>query len=176
MPSKYTFTDYSPDWPIEFEREAERLRLLIGGELVAIHHIGSTSVPGLAAKPIIDLIPIARDIDRIDDCTSLFVEAGYKAWGEYGITGRRFFTKNAGEFRTHNLHVFGDGNPGIERHLALCAYLRHHEAACREYVALKREVYALHPADIGAYNDGKDAWIKRVEPVAIAWYRRESSS
>ena len=175
MPSKYTFTDYSVDWPNEFEREAERLRLLIGDELVAIHHIGSTSVPGLPAKPIIDLIPITRDIGRIDDCTPLLVDAGYKAWGEYGIPGRRFFTKDAEEYRTHNLHVFAEGDPQIERHRALCAFLRHNKAACREYTELKREAYALHPADITAYNGGKDAWIKRIEPVAIAWYRRESA-
>jgi GrpB-like predicted nucleotidyltransferase (UPF0157 family) len=173
MPSKYAFTDYSADWQIEFEREAARLRRLIGEELAAIHHIGSTSVPGLPAKPIIDLIPIARDIDRIDDCTPRLVEAGYKAWGEYGIAGRRFFTKDAGEYRTHNLHVFEDDDPTVERHLALCAYLRHDENACHEYAALKREVYARHPADITAYNDGKDAWIKRTEPIAIAWYRCE---
>jgi GrpB-like predicted nucleotidyltransferase (UPF0157 family) len=176
MPSKYSFTNYSAEWPIEFEREAERLRLLIGDELVAVHHIGSTSVPGLAAKPVIDLIPIARDIVTIDDCTPRLVDAGYKAWGEYGIVGRRFFTKDAGENRTHNLHVFADGNPEIERHLALCAYLRHNGSACREYAALKREVYARHPADIAAYNDGKDAWIKRTEPLAIEWFRRASSS
>jgi GrpB-like predicted nucleotidyltransferase (UPF0157 family) len=99
--------------------------LLVGEELVAIHHVGSTAVPGLAAKPIIALIPIARDIDRIDEVTPLLVKAGYKAWGENGIAGRRFFTKDGGEYRTHNRHVFAEGDPAVERHLALCAYLRH---------------------------------------------------
>jgi len=147
--------------------------LLVGEELVAIHHVGSTAVPGLAAKPIIGLIPIARDIDRIDDCTPLLVKAGYKAWGENGIAGRRFFTKDGGEYRTHNLPVFAEGDPAVERHLALCAYLRHAAGARCEYAALKRAVYAQHPADIAAYNDGKDAWIKRTEPVTIDWYRRQ---
>jgi GrpB-like predicted nucleotidyltransferase (UPF0157 family) len=59
----------------------------------------------------------------------------------------------------------------VARHLAFCAYLRQHDQARQDYEALKRAVYAAHPADIGAYNDGKDAWIKQVEPVALAWWR-----
>ncbi len=172
MPSRYTFTDYSPDWPAAFEQEAGRLRTLLGDEIVAVHHIGSTSVPGLAAKPIIDLLPLVRRIAAIDECTPLLREAGYRAWGEYGLPGRRYFTRDRGEFRTHNVHVYQSDDPAVERHLAFCAYLRHHEPSRRAYEALKRAVYARHPADIEAYNDGKDAWIKRLEPLAIAWYRQ----
>lgn len=171
MPSRYTFTEYSTDWPLEFQREAEKLRSLLGDELVAVHHVGSTSVPGLPAKPIIDLLPLVRDIQHVDDCTPQLEQQGYKAWGEYGLAGRRFFTKDRGEFRTHNIHVYADGDPAVERHLAFCAYLRAHPKVCTEYAELKRQVYARHPADIAAYSDGKDAWIKRVERVAIDWYR-----
>jgi GrpB-like predicted nucleotidyltransferase (UPF0157 family) len=172
MPSLYTFTDYSPDWPAAFAQEAERLRTLLGEELVTVHHIGSTSVPGLAAKPIIDLLPLVRRLAAVDGRTALFREAGYRDWGEYGLPGRRFFTRDHGEFRTHNVHIYQSDDPSVERHLAFCAYLRHHEPARREYEALKRAVYARHPADIEAYNAGKDAWIKRLEPVALAWYRQ----
>ncbi len=174
MPSKYTFTDYRADWPGEFAREAARWRTLLGDALVAVHHIGSTSVPGLPAKPIIDLLPIVRDIGALDDRTEQLEEAGYRAWGEYGIAGRRFFTRDRGEFRTHNVHAFGEGAPQIPRHLAFCAYLRRHDEARDEYAALKREVHALHPADIAAYNDGKNDWIKRVEQTAIEWFQREA--
>ncbi len=172
MPSLYTFSDYSTEWPIEFEREAERLRALLGGELIRVHHIGSTSVPGLAAKPVIDLLPLVRSVARIDDLRPMLQAAGYEPWGEYGLPGRRFFTKDRDGYRTHNIHIYQPDNPDVERHLAFCAYLREHEQARREYEALKREVYARHPADIEAYNDGKDAWIKRLEPVALEWYRR----
>jgi GrpB-like predicted nucleotidyltransferase (UPF0157 family) len=104
------------------------------------------------------------------------VAAGYKAWGEYGIAGRRFFTKDRGEFRTHNVHAFAEGHPSVERHLAFCAYLRCHESVRNEYAALKRLAYVRHPADIAAYCDGKDAWIKRFESIALAWYRRHGSA
>ena len=69
MPSRYTFESNSADWPRQFEPEAARLRELLGAELVAIHHIGSTAVPGLAAKPIIDLLPIVRRIERVHTFT-----------------------------------------------------------------------------------------------------------
>ena len=172
MPSLYSFTDYSPAWPVEFDREAAQLRELLGEELVEVHHIGSTSVPGLAAKPIIDLLPLVRDIQYMDDCTPQMEAAGYRAWGEYGLAGRRYFTRDRGDVRTHNLHVYQAGDAAIARHLAFCAYLRSHPEACAEYERLKREVYALHSADIEAYNLGKDAWIKRLEPLALDWYRR----
>jgi GrpB-like predicted nucleotidyltransferase (UPF0157 family) len=176
MPSQYTFTDYSPEWPSEFKQEAERLQALLGDELVTVHHIGSTSVPGLAAKPIIDLLPLVRNIAHIDDRTSMLQEAGYQAWGEYGLAGRRYFTKDRGVFRTHNVHIYQADHPEVERHLAFCAYLRSHEQARTEYEALKREVYARHPADNAAYNDGKNVWIKQLEPLAIEWYRQQGFS
>jgi len=168
--SRYTFTSYSLVWPREFEREAARLRSLLGDEVVEIHHIGSTSVPGLEAKPIIDLLPIVRDIEKIDSYTDAMTAAGYKAWGEYGLPGRRYFTKDAGGWRTHNIHMYQVGNAEVTRHLAFCAYMRAHPEEQREYVDVKRAAYALHPADVNAYNDAKDAYIKRIEKIALAWY------
>jgi GrpB-like predicted nucleotidyltransferase (UPF0157 family) len=174
MPSLYTFTDYSPDWPAEFRREADRLRALLGDDLVAVHHVGSTSVPGLAAKPIIDVMPLVRCLASVDDHTPRLEEAGYAAWGENGLPGRRYFTKDRGAYRTHNLHVYQLGNPEAERHLAFCAYLRAHDQASREYEALKRAAYERHPADVAAYNGDKDAWIKQTESLALAWYREQA--
>ncbi|MGF1521171.1 MAG: GrpB family protein [Leptolyngbyaceae cyanobacterium] len=176
MPSLYTFTDYSPDWPEQFRQEADRLQAIIDSEVVTIHHIGSTSVPELAAKPIIDLLLIVHTIQRIDGCTAKLQRAGYKSWGEYGLPGRRFFTKDRDGYRTHNIHIYQVGNPEIDRHLAFCAFLRHHESARRAYADLKRQVYARHPADVAAYNDGKDAWIKDLEPAALAWYQQQTRS
>jgi GrpB-like predicted nucleotidyltransferase (UPF0157 family) len=173
MSSLYSFTEYSPDWPLEFAREAERLKAMLGDELVDVHHIGSTSVPGLAAKPIIDLLPLVRSHEGLDQRTPVLLQAGYLAWGEYGLPGRRYFTKDRGGDRTHNLHFYPAGHGDVERHLAFCAYLREHAASRLEYEALKHEVYARHPADIAAYSDGKNAWIKRVEAAAIEWYRQQ---
>ncbi|MEP7346725.1 MAG: GrpB family protein [Gemmatimonadaceae bacterium] len=174
MPSRYTFAEYSLEWAAEFSKEAERLRALLGDDLVTVHHIGSTSVPGLAAKPTIDLLPLVRDIARVDDRTPMLQEAGYTAWGEYGLERRRYFTKDHAEYRTHNIHMYQVDDPSVERHLAFCAYLRNHAKVRTAYEVLKRAVYALHPADIEAYSDGKDSWIKAVEPSAIAWFRQQA--
>ena len=176
MPSRYMFVKYSPEWPFEFEREAESLRGIFDGEIVAIHHIGSTSVPGLDAKPIIDLLPLVHDISRVDGYTDQMTAAGYRAYGEYGLPGRRYFTRDSGEYRTHNIHMYEVGDPAVLRHLAFCAYLRAYPDACLEYVGIKRAAYAQHPADIEAYNDAKDAWIKRTEKVALDWYRAQPES
>lgn len=171
MPSIYTFTEYSPEWPLEFEREAARLRALWGDAIVTIHHVGSTSVPGLAAKPIIDLLPVVRNIEQVDGYNDAMTAAGYKAWGEYGLPGRRYFTKDANGVRTHNIHTYAAGNPEVLRHVAFCAYLRAHPDVCAEYVQVKRRAYALHPADIDAYNDAKNDWIKAMEKAAQTWYQ-----
>lgn len=171
MASKYSFGDYSAAWPDEFEREAERLRALLGPELLIVHHIGSTSVPGLAAKPIIDLLPLVHDIDRLEAYNPIMVAAGYQVWGENELPGRRYFTKDAAGVRTHNVHIYAAGHPEVTRHLAFRDYLRTHPAACVDYVAIKRAAYAQHPADIIAYNNAKDGWIKATERLALAWYK-----
>ena len=144
---------------------------MLGEVLTGIHHIGSTSVPGLAAKPVIDLMPVADDIARIDACTRKLQESGYYLWGEYGLPGRRLFTRDAGGVRTHNLHFYPAGHADIERHLAFRDYLRAHASIRDDYAAVKRASYAQHPADIAAYNAGKNDWIKRTEQAALLWFR-----
>lgn len=129
-------------------------------------------MPGLAAKPTIDFLPLVRSVARIELETPRLQAAGYKAWGEYGLPGRRYFTKDGEDgFRTHNLHVYPFDHPDVERHLAFCAFLRHDAGARAEYEALKREAYARHPADIEAYSSFKDSWIKKTERIALLWYR-----
>ena len=172
MTSLYTFSEYSADWPLEFEREAGRLRGYFKDEIVAIHHIGSTSVPGLAAKPVIDVLPVIRHIETADALTSLLEKEGYRAWGEYGLAGRRFFTRDRGGYRTHNIHIYGEGHPDIERHLAFCAYLRAHADARKEYETIKRAAYARFPANIDGYMECKDEWIKQHEIIALDWFTR----
>ena len=171
MTSRYSFCEYSPEWKAEYEREASRLNALLGDSLITIHHIGSTSVPGLAAKPVIDLLPVARELKDIDSKSPLLENAGYDAWGEYGLPGRRYFTKEHQGFRTHNIHIFEDANSEVERHVAFRDYLRAHDNVRDQYALLKGQLFAQFPTDIDAYCDGKDAWIKRTERTALEWFR-----
>lgn len=92
-----TVVPYNPQWPQLFEEEAKSLRALLGENLVALFHIGSTSVPGLAAKPIIDILPVVQDIDALDALTPQFAELGYEAMGEFGLPGPAVFPQRRGK-------------------------------------------------------------------------------
>ena len=91
VPIAVNLVEYNPEWPGMAARHLERLRSL-GTTLVAIHHIGSTSVPGMVAKPVIDLMPLVRDIEELDARQAEVAALGYRWHGEYGVSGRRYCT------------------------------------------------------------------------------------
>ena len=95
---------FSERWSDDFEKEATELQEIFGAELIAIHHIGSTSVKGLSAKPIIDIMPVVKDILQIEQYNTSMAAIGYEAKGENGIAGRRYFQKGGNE-RTHHVHI-----------------------------------------------------------------------
>jgi GrpB-like predicted nucleotidyltransferase (UPF0157 family) len=164
---------YNSEWVSMFQQEVRLLQPVFGDELVAIHHIGSTSVPELAAKPIIDIMPVVQHIERVDDCNNAIQALGYEAMGELGIAGRRYFRKG-GDDRTHQVHAFQvDDLHNIERHLAFRDYLRTHSDVAAQYAALKVELAQLFPEDILGYMDGKDAFIKAIERAALLWYHEQ---
>ncbi|MDR3273726.1 MAG: GrpB family protein [Puniceicoccales bacterium] len=127
---------YDPSWPAMFEAEKEIIWAALGGSCVAVHHIGSTSVPGLAAKPKIDIVAVAKD--RKSAVTNL-EKAGYFYEGEWNVPLKCGFTKR-GDINV-NLHVFFEENhPEIELNLQFRDYLRNHRDVCNEYAALKMKI------------------------------------
>lgn len=161
---------YSSRWPEAYAAEAAAIREALAGILVEIHHIGSTAVEGLAAKPIIDILPVVTDIEAVDGRNDRFTALGYECMGEFGIPGRRYFRKG-GEERTHQIHIFAqDNQKDILRHLAVRDYLRAHPDAAAAYGRLKQELAAAFPEDIEGYCDGKDAFVQKLEADALAWY------
>ena len=140
---------HDPRWAEEFARESAAVTSALGSRLVAIHHIGSTAIPGIRAKPIIDMLGVSSDITRLNEAPSPLAALGYEALGEFGIPGRRYFRKDntAGE-RTHQIHVFQLGSPQIARHLAFPEYLRAHPDAACAYDSLKQRLAESHPHDI----------------------------
>lgn len=164
-------TESNKDWPILFRQEADKIEAILKQELIAIHHIGSTSVPGLKAKPIIDIMPVVKDIEKIDSYNKEMTSLGYEALGEFGIPGRRYFRKG-GSHRTHHIHIFEEENStDIERHLAVRDYLRAHQDTADEYGELKAKLAQQFPNDSGAYSDGKDDFVKQLEETALEWKR-----
>ena len=171
-PRQVRVVPHDPAWREAFEAEAAALRSVLGDEAVAIHHIGSTSVPNLHAKPTVDVLVEAREIGNLDDLETELDEGGYEAWGEYGIPGRRFFTRDRGPERLCNVHVFEAGSPGVERHLAFRDYLTRHPETARAYGDLKGDLAERFSADMEAYMNGKDAFVKKVEKEALSWSRQ----
>lgn len=165
---------YDPQWVARFEEEADRLNRLFEGEMVAIHHIGSTSVPGLDAKPIIDIMPVVRMIEQVDELTGHMEALGYRSFGEHGIPRRRFFTKGD-DVRTVHVHVFEAGDEGVTRHLAFREYLKAFPDVRETYAALKRALAEQHPTDIKSYIQGKQEWVSETERVATIWYMAEQT-
>ena len=161
---------YRPEWPLLFAQEAEKIGKAFGAELLAVHHIGSTSVEGLAAKPIIDILAVVRDVNAIDAFAPAMEALGYEAMGEFGIPGRRYYRKG-GENRTHQIHAFSkEDHWNIDRHLAVRDYLRVHPKEAQLYGNLKQHLAQQFPEDIERYCDGKDAFVKALEKRAYAWY------
>lgn len=164
-------TDYQEKWNQMFKRESQKIKDIFGNELIDIHHIGSTSVQGLKAKPVIDLMPIVKKIESVDLFNDQMEDLGYEPLGELGIIGRRYFRKG-GNNRTHHVHVFQfDNIEDINRHLAFRDYLRAHFEEAKLYGDLKKNLAEQFPTDIASYMDGKDAFIKELEKKALSWYQ-----
>ncbi|MEZ4769533.1 MAG: GrpB family protein [Caldilineales bacterium] len=157
---------YDPLWPLLFEAEAARLAVVFGDRLAAIHHMGSTSVPGIWAKPVVDIMPVVYDIETVDGVNDAMCALGYVPKGEYGIAGRRFFNVSDGERRVFNVHVYEVGNPEISKHLDFVEYLRNHPDAADAYGALKRELAQRFPDQIDSYTNGKTDFIVSVRDMA----------
>ena len=138
MSQHITVVDYNPLWPKKYEEEALLIKDILADNCVAIYHIGSTSVEGLAAKPIIDIMAAVRNLEKVDDAAEAFSKIGYEYLGEFGIAGRRYLRKG-GDERTHQIHIFQTEDwTNIGRHLAFRDYMRTHKKERDEYAKIKK--------------------------------------
>jgi GrpB-like predicted nucleotidyltransferase (UPF0157 family) len=153
---------YKNEWPNMFEAEAKLIKQALGENCLAIYHIGSTAVPGLAAKPVIDMLPVVKNILQVDSVTNAMAQLGYEAKGEFGIPFRRFFQKG-GDQRTYHVHVFEEGNPEIERHIQFRDWMRTHSDDKEAYENLKKALSLKFPHDIVNYCMGKDDFIASID-------------
>lgn len=154
--------EYNPNWHIEFKEEAHKLRNIFKDEIVEIHHIGSTSIPNMSAKPVIDILLEVRDINAIDSYNEKIQKIGYIPKGEYGIRNRRFFLKGEND-RTHHIHAFETGDTEIKRHLNFRDYMINHPQEAKKYNNLKKDLAYKFKYDIEKYIEGKDAFIKSID-------------
>jgi GrpB-like predicted nucleotidyltransferase (UPF0157 family) len=158
-------------WAEDYRYEADKIEQIFGEEMVEIHHIGSTAIPGIYAKPTIDFLAGVKDIRRVDSFNVEMAKLGYQAWGEFSIPGRRYFIKGLIQ-RTHQVHIFQSGDAQIARHLNFRDYMRAHPAEAKQYEALKIELARRFRYNIDGYSDGKDAFIQEMDRRAAEWAKR----
>jgi len=150
---------YNPAWAEQFRGISDQLFDACGDKLVAVHHIGSTGVPGLAAKPLIDLMPALRHHDEGASLAPLLEPLGFVYFGAYGIEGRHFFRRKA-EINV-NVHMFETGHIEIERHLVFRNALRADEGLRAAYQNLKEELAERFPNDVDSYAKSKSDFIEK---------------
>ena len=161
---KVEIANYDPQWPELFAAEAARLRPAFGPSLAVMEHIGSTSVPGLAAKPVIDIQAVVRSLPEMDTVAPRVTALGWTQGIFVPDSKRRLYFKkyDAAGVRTHQLHVYEADHPAAAAHLLFRDFLRKHEEEAPRYEALKRELAARFHADRLAYNDAKTEYIEAV--------------
>jgi GrpB-like predicted nucleotidyltransferase (UPF0157 family) len=150
---------YDGSWPVEFEKIKNELLPIIGNDIISIEHVGSTSVEGLYAKPIID-IDIVIEGGMFETVKGELAKIGYSHEGNLGIAGREAFRyDNKQHLMKHHLYVCDNNSDELRRHITLRKYLRTHEADRDEYSKIKLEMPKKYPNDIDSYMNGKSSVI-----------------
>ena len=153
--------DYDPLWEQTFAILRDRLAARLGDLAVAIEHVGSTAVPGLAAKPIVDIDVVLRTETDLPAAAVALAKLGYEFIGDLGIAGREAFRAPAGDPQ-HNLYVCAAGAIELQRHLTFRDALRADPALANEYAELKRELAERYRDDRDTYTEGKTPFVTRV--------------
>lgn len=160
--NEVVIVDYNPAWPALFEEEKKRLLAVAGQWIEDIQHVGSTSVPGLAAKPIVDIMIAIHRLADVEKCVAPIESLGYGYMGEHGLPERHFFRKPAPDTwrgRTHHIHmVLRDSNQWINQ-IHFRDYLREHAEGRQQYQELKRALAEQFGSDRFAYTDAKQEFI-----------------
>ena len=154
---------YDEKWKLCFEQIAGELSAALGELALSIEHVGSTSVPGLAAKPIIDIDVVIEDESKLQAVIGALAKIGYQYEGNLGIPGREAFGyEGKTHLMEHHLYVCPKDSPELRRHVAFRDYLRGHPEAVQEYSRIKEEAALLFPHDIDGYINHKGTLIEKI--------------
>jgi len=159
-PPTIRLAPYDSTWPLEFAAEADRIERACAGLPLELEHIGSTAVPGLAAKPVIDILAGRPGNVSGDTYIATFRQLGYEHKGAFGIPGRNYFRR--GSPRSHHVHLVSLSSEFWRDHLLFRDYLRTHADVAREYETIKRELAAMYLVDKEQYTDAKGPFIKSI--------------
>jgi GrpB-like predicted nucleotidyltransferase (UPF0157 family) len=167
--------DHDPGWAAQAQHELDRVATALGPLAMRLEHVGSTAVPGMPAKPILDLQLSVEAIEAQDLYVGALERLGYLFAPDPASPGYRFFGKPAARPRTHHLHVCESGSEHELRHVALRELLRADDREAAAYAALKRQLVARAPRDRLAYIAGKAPYVEALEVRALAWARARAA-
>jgi GrpB-like predicted nucleotidyltransferase (UPF0157 family) len=167
--------DYTEEWLEAFEQEHDRLVAACGPLALAVEHVGSTSVPGLCAKPVIDIAIGVTDLLTGKECVAALSALGYEYKGDAGIPGRHFFAKGSPEHRTHYVHVEPLNGVLWRNHILFRDYLRCHPDEVVAYGQLKRALAGKFSEDRDGYALGKHGYIESVIKTASQEYELDET-
>jgi GrpB-like predicted nucleotidyltransferase (UPF0157 family) len=158
---------YNTEWPSLFTKEAELLKPLFGVDLIDIHHVGSTAIPGMLAKPEIDILVILKDNADFASYFKKIETVGYTFRGEEpGVQGHWYFSKNQNQRRTHKLHLCGPTHPCVSDQLTFRNFLRKNTDRAQEYATLKKKLAESNASGMSEYLEKKAPFIQEILRLA----------
>ncbi|SHG29844.1 GrpB family protein [Ornithinibacillus halophilus] len=173
---KLELMPFKENWMTNYNEESKRVQEIFGELLLNIHHIGSTSIPGMIAKPVIDILVEIQNINDVDSFNNDMKMLGYVPKGENGIRGRRYFFKEKGNKRTHHVHIFQSGSHEINKHLAFRDYLIIHQDEAERYIELKRNLYQRMGVNVKQYQEMKGPLIQELTDNALNWANKNKKT
>lgn len=167
---KVKVLSHQAEWSKMYQAESKKIKNVFKEEILNVYHIGSTAIPNIKAKPVIDIMVEVINIANVDNFNNDMEQLGYEAIGENGISKRRFFRKG-GDNRSHHVHIFEQGNEEISRHLTFRDYMINHPEEAMKYSQLKQSLAEKFPNNIEKYIEGKNDYIKEIDNKAEKWRR-----
>jgi GrpB-like predicted nucleotidyltransferase (UPF0157 family) len=154
--------DYNTSWKSEYQKEKKDWEIILDYNLISIHHIGSTAIPGIKSKTIIDILIEVDSMSHLTAEENYLIENGYENKGEHGIDGRCFFQKLVDGKRKFHIHCFQHNHPLLALHLKFKKALLADEKLAKEYEALKIKLAKKFKTNRTAYNEGKNEFINKI--------------
>jgi len=172
MPTPYTISKYNPNWINMFDELKTKLSGIFVGKFSKIEHVGSTSIPGMNAKPLVDVLIVVNSLENLDGQKEIMKSEGYEFKVNYvGPNSILFYKTKDGE-KIENIHVCTEDNDLIDHLLVVRDYLRAHPDRANEYSDLKLELKTKYPDSYEAYRDGKNALLQAIKKEAYGWAER----
>ena len=171
----YEIVPYDSEWSVRFEEVRRLVVEIFGAHALRIEHVGSTAVPDMAAKSLIDALVVVRELAGFEKERVAMAAAGYRCETDYIAERSLFFERYEGGVRTVIIHLMPEGHPEVRKLLSMRDYLRAHPARATEYSELKQHLHVVHPDDYVAYREGKWQFLQDLKRDAEAWYDTRSS-